>query len=93
MTEAGSTGPVKTDDWPTAQAFYETELLPKLLPTQKGKVLVLDLASRDYALGANLTEADSKLKERHPGSYGYAFRIGYRTVGSLGGGRIREIEA
>ena len=93
MTEAERTGPVKTDDWAAAEAFYETELLPELLSTQKGKVLVLDLVSRDYAIGANLTEADSKLKEQHPGSYGYAFRIGYRTVGSLGGGRIREIEA
>lgn len=93
MAEAERTRPVQTDGWATAEAFYEAELLPKLLSTQKGKVLVLDLVSRDYTIGANLTEADSKLKERHPGSYGYAFRIGYRTVGSLGGGRIRELEA
>ena len=93
MTEAGRAGSAKADDWSAAEAFYETELLPKLLPAQKGKVLVLDLVSRDYAIGATLTEADTKLKERRPGSFGHAFRIGYRTVGSLGGGRIREIEA
>ena len=80
------------DGWDTAQSFYETELLPKLLPSQKGCVLVLDLVSRDYAIGVDLNEADSRLKMRHPNCFGYAFRIGYRTVGSLGGGTIREIE-
>jgi len=74
-----------------ANAIYETELLPKLLATEKGKILVLDVKSRDYAIGADLLEADSLLRELHPDAFTHAFRIGYRTAGSLGG-RMREIQ-
>ena len=73
-----------------AQAIYEKELLPKLRATEKGKVLVLDVASGDYAIDVNLTEADSRLRERHPNAFAHAFRIGYRTVGTLSGGSIKE---
>ena len=75
-----------------AEAIYETELLPKLLATEKGKILVLDVESRDFAIGADLLEADSLLRERHPEAFSHAFRIGYRAVGSLGG-RMRESKA
>ena len=68
-----------------AQAIYETELLPQLLPTAKGKILVLDLQSGDYALGDDLLEADARLRARHPDAYyHYAFRIGYPAVGRMG---------
>ena len=93
MVDASRAKVTEDENWVLAEAFYEKELLPKLLATAKGKVLVLDLESRDYAIGADLLEADTLLKERRPGSFGYAFRIGYRTVGSLGGGSLREIEA
>ena len=75
-----------------AETIYKTELLPNLLPTEKGKILVLDVESGDYAIGADLLEADSLLRERHPDAFAHAFRIGYRAVGSLGG-RMREIKA
>lgn len=78
-------------DRETAEAIYENELLPKLRATEKGKVLVLDVASGDYAIGVNLTEADSRLRERHPNAFAHAFRIGYRTVGTLSGGSLQEV--
>lgn len=84
MTDASNSKSTEDENWALAEAFYETELLPKLLATEKGKVLVLDLESRDYAIGADLMEADTLLKERHPGSFGYAFRIGYPAVVTLG---------
>ncbi len=93
MADVSRTKATEDENWARAQAYYEEELLPKLLATAKGKVLVLDLDSRDYAIGANLHEADTLLKERHPGSFSYAFRVGYRAVGSLGGGSLRGIEA
>ena len=79
-------------DRATAEAIYENELLPKLLATEKGKILVLDVATGDYAVGVDLTEADSRLREIHPNAFAHAFRIGYRTVGTLSGGSIREID-
>ena len=93
MADANSKKSTEDKNWNLAEEFYETELLPKLLGTAKGKVVVLDLVSRDYAIGANLNEADSRLREKHPGAFGYAFRVGYRAVGSLGGGSIKEMEA
>lgn len=83
--------PLRETDRATAEAIYEDELLPKLLATEKGKVLVLDVATGDYAVGADLNEADSRLREIHPNAFAHAFRIGYRTVGTLSGGSIREI--
>ncbi len=82
---------LRDTDRATAEAIYENELLPKLLATEKGKILVLDVSTGDYAVGANLTEADSRLREIHPNAFAHAFRIGYQTVGTLSGGRIREI--
>ncbi len=67
-----------------ADAIYETELLPKLLATEKGKILVLDVQSGDYAIGSDLLEASNRLQARQPGAYEYAFRIGYPAVGKLG---------
>ena len=92
MTDARSNKSTEDEKWALAEEFYETELLPKLLTTEKGKVLVLDLGSGDYAIGANLNEADDSLRRRHPNAFFYAFRIGYRTVGALGG-RMRAIDA
>lgn len=83
--------PLRETDRATAEAICEDELLPKLLATEKGKVLVLDVATGDYAVGADLNEADSRLREIHPNAFAHAFRIGYRTVGTLSGGSIREI--
>ena len=77
----------RSGDRAKAQAFYETELLPKLLPTEKGKILVLDIKSGDYALGADMVEADARLLARRPDAYLHTFRVGYPTVGKLGGPR------
>ena len=74
----------KSDNRAKAQAIYETELLPQLLPTAKGKILVLDTQSGDYALGDDLLQADASLRARHPDAYCHAFRIGYPAVGRLG---------
>ena len=80
----------QSGDRARAQAIYETELLPKLLPTAKGKILVQDLQSGDYALGDDLLETDARLRARHPDTYCYAFRIGYPAVGRMGRRRAPE---
>ena len=74
----------KSGNWAKAQAIYETELLPQLLPTAKGQILVLDVHSGDYAIGADLIEASDRLRARRPDAYSHAFRIGYPTFGRLG---------
>lgn len=84
MADAKRTNATEAELLDLAEEFYEQKLLPKLLPTDKGKILVLDIESHDYAIGADLDEADTLLKERRPGSHGYAFRIGYPAVVTLG---------
>ncbi len=82
---------LRETDRAAAEAIYENELLPQLQATEKGKILVLDVATGHYAVGADLNEADSRLREIHPNAFAHAFRIGYRTVGTLSGGSIKEI--
>ena len=74
----------KSGDRAQAQAIYETQLLPQLLPAAKGKILVLDPQSGDYALGDDLLQADARLRARRPDAYCHAFRIGYPAVGRMG---------
>lgn len=66
-----------------ANTIYETELLPKLQNVAKGKILVLDVQSRDYEIDADLMAASDRLQARRPGAYEYTFRIGYPVVGKL----------
>ena len=70
-------------NWALAEAFYERELLPKLLATEKGKILVLDVESGDYEVDADLLAASDRLQDRRPGVFEYTFRIGYPAVGKL----------
>lgn len=73
------------ENWALAEAFYEKELLPKLLATAKGKILVLDIESGDYEVDTDLLKASDKLQARRPGAFEYTFRIGYPAVGKLRG--------
>ena len=84
MADANRTNTTESELLDLAEEYYERELLPKLLATEKGKILALDIESHDYAIGADLDEADTLLRERPPGSHGYAFRIGYPAVVTLG---------
>ena len=83
----------KMSNWALAEAFYEKELLPKLLATAKGQILVLDIESGDYAVGANLLEADVRLPAEND-TPGHAFesRLPHRLSGQWAtlGGRMRR---
>ena len=83
MTDTTQTESVEESNWALAEAFYERELLPKLLATEKGKVLVLDLESGDYEVDADLLTASDRLQARRPGAFEYTFRVGYPAVGKL----------
>jgi hypothetical protein len=57
-------------------------------PENIGKLIVLDVESGDYEIGANGVETSRRLQARHPDSTLYALRVGYKAVETLGG--IRE---
>ena len=84
MTDADRTDTTETEQLDLAEEFYEKELLPKLLPTAKGQILVLDIASYDYEVDADWEAASDRLQARRPGAFEFAFRIGCPAVGTLG---------
>ncbi|HEY4330865.1 MAG TPA: hypothetical protein VGN88_14075 [Phycisphaerae bacterium] len=65
---------------------YYAEKLAKLLePEHIGKYLVLDVDSGDYEIDVDHLAALERLRPRHPGKIFYATRVGYRTLGKIGG--------
>ena len=61
--------------------IYETQILPLLKPEDKGKILVLDITTGDYAIHPHrLGQARADLRARRPDAITYSVRIGYPTV-------------
>ena len=67
------------------KAWYEQSIRNQLGPDQKGKILVIDVDTGDYEVDADQLAADSRLRQRHPRSIFFGMRIGYPTLGRLGG--------
>lgn len=63
------------------KAIYETRIRPLVEPQEKGKYLVLDIATGDYAIHPyRLGQATADLLTRRPDAIPYSVRIGYPTV-------------
>ena len=63
------------------KAIYETRIRPLVEPQEKGKYLVLDIATGDYAIHPyRLGQATADLLARRPDAVVYSVRIGYPTV-------------
>ena len=84
MADVSRTNTTEAEQLDLAEKFYEQELLPKLLATEKGKILVLDVESHDYEVDADWTAASDRLQARRPGAFEFAFRIGYPAAVTLG---------
>ena len=68
------------------RAIYNEKILDTLGPQDKGKVVVIDVNSGDYEVAENHLTAALRLRERRPGAYTWAERVGYPTVTRLGAG-------
>ncbi len=63
--------------------IYETKIKPLVEPQEKGKYLVLHIATGDYAIGPDLGIVTEDLLERHPGATlgdVHSVRIGFPTL-------------
>ncbi|MFQ6055773.1 MAG: hypothetical protein ACE5KT_06165 [Methanosarcinales archaeon] len=58
--------------------LYE-KLRDTLEPRYKGKTLVIDVETGDYAIGDSLLEASEELEKKHPNKVFYAARIGQKA--------------
>ena len=69
----------------TGRAVYE-RLRERLEAEAWGRVVVIDVKSGDYEVAENHLAAALRLRERRPGAYTWAERVGYPTVTRLGAG-------
>jgi hypothetical protein len=71
------------------QTLYEQEIRPKVEPENKGKYLVINVATGDYEMDADDLVASKRAKAKFPDAPLYTMRIGYPTAYRLGG-RFRD---
>ncbi len=67
------------------ERIYDEMLAGLLEPQHNGKYLVLDLDSGDYEIDVDHLSALGRLRAKHPDKIFYATRVGYRTLGTIGG--------
>lgn len=67
------------EDW------YERHLKPEVEPAHLGEFLVVDVNTGDFEIGRDYIQPTERLLAKRPDAVLYALRIGYRSVGRIGG--------
>ena len=75
-------------DYAKGKEIYETKIKPLVDPQEKGKFLVLDINTEDYAIGSDLGYTTKELRDRRPDAVIHTVRIGYPAVYRLLSPRI-----
>ncbi len=60
--------------------IYNTKIKHLVEPQEKGKFLVIDVTTGDYAVNRDLILAEDELEARQPDGIVYTIRIGYPAV-------------
>ena len=60
--------------------IYNAKIKHLVEPPEKGKFLVIDVMTGDYAINRDLIAAEDELEERQPHGVIYTIRIGYPAV-------------
>ena len=68
------------------KAWFEQSIRSQLGEGHDGNILVIDVVTGDYEVDADQLAADRRLRERHPDAVFFGMRIGYPTLGRVGGG-------
>ena len=61
------------------QAMYRDDILPRMTDEDKGKMVVLDIASGDYEIDRRSADADFRLSRRRPNAVLHIERVGFPT--------------
>ena len=73
------------------RAIYQERILPNLSPSDKGKVIFIDIETGGYEIDADECAAMVRFMERFPNAVGWSERVGYPYVHSFGySGAFRE---
>ncbi|CAN5368042.1 hypothetical protein BH11ARM2_BH11ARM2_29710 [soil metagenome] len=78
-----------------ATRIYEERIRPLVEKDHFGKVVSIEANTGDYEIAADNADevpALRRLRARHSDPKVFAVRVGYRTVGKIGGGRWRLAE-
>lgn len=70
-----------------AKEIYERDLRAKLEPGNKGKILVIDIETGEYEMDNDHLAASERALAKRPNAVLFGMRIGYPTLGRVGGGR------
>lgn len=60
--------------------IYNSKIKRLVEPQEKGKFLVIDVVTGDYAINRDLIAAEDELAARQPDGVVYTIRIGYPAV-------------
>ena len=67
--------------------IYRRDIRHLVINDHDGEYLVIDVDTGNWAVGEELLAATARLRDQCPEATDvYALRVGYRTMGSLGGG-------
>jgi hypothetical protein len=68
------------------EELYQSRIRPQVEQSNKGKILVVDIETGDYEIDDDHLQATRRALAKHPGAVLYSLRIGYPTLGKIGGG-------
>ncbi|HEX9941583.1 MAG TPA: hypothetical protein VGG03_06190 [Thermoanaerobaculia bacterium] len=71
--------------------IYDRDILPKLKPEDKGKLVAIDIETGDYEIDGNELVACDRLSDRRPDAQIWLRRVGSDYVYRFGGYRYREV--
>ncbi len=66
------------------RAIYRERIVPTLSPSDKGKVIFIDIETGGYEIDADECAAMVRFMERFPNVVGWSERVGYPYVHSFG---------
>jgi hypothetical protein len=68
------------------EELYESGIRAKVEQGNTGKILVIDIETGDYEIDDDHLQATRRALAKHPGAALYSLRIGYPSLGKIGGG-------
>jgi hypothetical protein len=66
--------------------WYERGIRAKVEEGNTGKILLIDIETGDYEIDDDQVAAAHRLLAKHPDAALYGMRVGYPSLGKIGGG-------
>lgn len=70
--------------------IYERDIRPEVEETHHGKIVAIDVDSRDYTIADTVITAAERLRERRPEARVWLMRVGHRALYHFGGSSLRR---